>query len=117
MLYHICENEPKIPILTFISDQQGKTVSRGGMAKGGQEGLPLRPIRQVKATPGGRKKGAKSLLGSNRFGKVALEIFLFSACTLLSTLEYSDTLLAPFDTTLTPTGGQSDGIFSAHQAK
>ena len=86
MLYHICENEPKIPILTFISDLQGKTVSRGGMAKGGQEGLPLRPIRQVKATPGGRKKGAISLLGSKPFGKVALEIFLFSACTLMSSL-------------------------------
>ena len=53
------------------------------MARGGQEGLPLRPIRQVKATPGGRKKGAKLLLGSNPFGKVALEIFLFSACTLI----------------------------------
>ena len=37
----------------------------------------------MKATPGGRKKGAKLLLGSNSFGKVALEIFLFSACTLV----------------------------------
>ena len=28
MLYHICENEPKIPILTFISDLQGKPVKK-----------------------------------------------------------------------------------------
>ena len=85
MLYHICENEPKIPVLTFISDLQGKTVPRGGKAKGGQGWPPKRQIRQVKPTPGGRKKGAKSILGSNPFRKVALEIFPFSACTLMFT--------------------------------
>ena len=83
MLYHICESELKITVLTFTSDLQGKTVPMGGMAKGGQGGLPKRQIRQVKPTPGGRKKGAKSILGSNPFRKVALEIFPFSACTLI----------------------------------
>ena len=45
MLYHICKNEPKIPILTFISGVDGKQVHKGGMAKGGKGGLPKRPIR------------------------------------------------------------------------
>ena len=53
------------------------------MAKGGQRGLPKRPIRHVKTNSGGQKKGAKSILGSNPFRKVALEFFLFSACTLI----------------------------------
>ena len=59
------------------------------MAKGGQRGLPKRPIRHVKTNSGGQKKGAKSILGSNPFRKVALEFFLFSACTLLCTKEDS----------------------------
>ena len=36
MLYHTCKNEPKIPVLTIISDMRGKPVCKGGMAKGGQ---------------------------------------------------------------------------------
>ena len=83
MLYHMCENEPKIPVLTIISDVRGKPVQKGDMAKGGQRGLPKRPIRQVKTNSGGRKKGAKSILGQNRFRKVVLENFSFSACTLV----------------------------------
>ena len=64
----------------------GKPVCKGGIAKGGQGGLPKRPIRQVKTNSGGQKKGAKSILGQNCFRKVVLECFLFSACTLLQML-------------------------------
>ena len=56
------------------------------MAKGGQGGRRKRPIRQVKTNSGGRKKGAKSILGSNHFGKVGVENFSFLACTLLDIL-------------------------------
>ena len=44
-LYKICKNQPKIPVLTFISDVQGKTVHKGGRAKGGQGGPHKRPDR------------------------------------------------------------------------
>ena len=75
---------PKISILTVISAMQGKPVHKGGWAKGGQGGPHKRPWWQVKTVPGGKKNGAKSILGSNRFGKVPGEFFLFSACTLVS---------------------------------
>ena len=85
ILYKICENEPKIPVFTTISDVRGKPVCKGEMAKGGQGGRRKRPIRQVKTNSGGRKKGAKSILGSNHFGKVGVENFSFLACTLVFT--------------------------------
>ena len=37
----------------------------------------------MKTNSGGQKKGAKSIVGQNRFRKVVLENFSFSACTLL----------------------------------
>ena len=40
----------------------------------------------MKTVPGGKKNGAKSILGSNPFRKVVGEIFHFSACTLVSIL-------------------------------
>ena len=84
MLYIVCENEPKIPVGTIISDVRGKPVQKGDMAKGGQRGLPKWPIRQVKTNSGGQKKGAKSIVGQNRLRKVVLENFSFSACTLVT---------------------------------
>ena len=77
MLYNICENQLKIPLLTVISAMQGKPVHKGGWAKGGQGGPHKRPRWQVKTVPGGKKNGAKSILGSNRFGKVPMVFFLF----------------------------------------
>ena len=83
MLYNICENQLKTPLLTVISAMRGKPVHKGGWAKGGQGGPHKRPWWQVKTVPGGKKNGAKSILGSNRFGKVPGVFFLFSACTLV----------------------------------
>ena len=62
---------------------EGKPVHKAGGAKGGQRGPHKRPWWQVKTVPEVKKIGAKSILGSNPFGKVAGEIFLFSACTLV----------------------------------
>ena len=83
MLYHMCENQPKIPILTFISDARGKPVQKGGRAKGGQGGLGKRPMWQVKTVPDVKKIAAKSKLRLNRLRKVGGEKFSFSACTLI----------------------------------
>ena len=38
ILYNICENHTKIPILSCISDVEAKTVQTGGSARGGQRG-------------------------------------------------------------------------------
>ena len=86
MLYHMCENQPKIPFLTFISDARGKPVQKGGRAKGGQGGLGKRPMWQVKTVPDVKKIAAKSKLRSNRLRKVGGEKFSFSACTLVHIL-------------------------------
>ena len=83
MPYLVCENQLKIPFLTCVSAKQGKPVHKGGRAKGGQGGLHKRPWWQVKTVPDVKKIGAKSILGSNPFGKVEGEFFLFSACTLI----------------------------------
>ena len=79
MLYHICENHQKILILTVISAMQGKPVHKGGWAKGGQGGPHKRPWWQVKTVPDVKKIGAKSILGSNPFGKVPM-VFFFIFC-------------------------------------
>ena len=82
-MYKIYENQPKIPILSDISDTEAKTVQTVGFSQGWPEGPHKRPWGYQKTISGVKKKGAKSILGSNYFKKVGEEIFLFLACTLL----------------------------------
>ena len=50
ILYKICENQPKIPLLTRFIGYRPKTVKKAGSSPGGQELGPRGPGWQVKTT-------------------------------------------------------------------